>query len=248
MPWRQTPTPYFVLVSEMMLQQTQVPRVMTKFAQFVQRFPDFKTLAAAPLSEVLATWSGLGYNRRAKYLWQSAKKVVGEHGGQLPKTLGQLTSLPGIGPNTAGAIMAYVYNQPVVFIETNIRTVFIHHFFAESAEKVSDKQIADLVTQTLDTANPREWYWALMDYGTHLKATVGGRLQHVQAYRPQSRFTGSRRQVRGQVLRALIATPSITTNQLTSAVTDERLPEVLSALAKEGLVAHTNGRWHLTAH
>jgi A/G-specific adenine glycosylase len=248
MPWRQKPTPYNVLVSEIMLQQTQVPRVQQKFVEFTQRFPGFTALAAAPFSDVLAAWSGLGYNRRAKYLWQSAKKVVGEYHGELPHTLAELTALPGVGPNTAGAILAYAYNQPVVFIETNIRTVVIHHFFADQAQKVSDKQISQLVEATLDYTNPREWYWALMDYGTHLKATVGGQLQRVQAYRPQSRFAGSRRQVRGQVLRALIAAPTLSTAQLAKVVADERLPEVLESLKKEGLIAPAAGRWHLTRH
>jgi A/G-specific adenine glycosylase len=246
MPWRQAPTPYNVLVSELMLQQTQVPRVLPKFAAFIEQFPNFAALAAAPLSDVLAAWSGLGYNRRANYLWKTARQVVKEHEGSLPSTQAELVKLPGIGPNTAGAILAYAYNQPAVFIETNIRTVMIHHFFKDQADKVADSQINDLVGRTLDTANPREWYWALMDYGTHLKATVGAQLHQVRDYRPQSRFAGSRRQLRGKVLRLLLAMRELSTVGLARMTNDDRLNEVLIALEKEGLLRQANGRWHLT--
>jgi A/G-specific adenine glycosylase len=245
MPWRESPTPYHVLVSELMLQQTQVPRVIAKFITFTQRFPDMTTLAKAPLSDVLAEWSGLGYNRRAMYLWQSARQVVQNYHGQLPSSQQELITLPGIGPNTAGAILAYAYNQPTVFVETNIRTVMIHHFFHQ-ADKVTDKQIADLVTQTLDTQNPREWYWALMDYGSHLKTTAGTKLDKVHGYRPQSRFAGSRRQLRGKVLRLLLAMQTLSEHELARMTQDDRLPRVLAALEKEGLLGRVNDRWHLT--
>lgn len=247
MPWRDNPTPYNVLVSEIMLQQTQVPRVMPKFAEFMARFPDIQTLAAAPLADVLAHWSGLGYNRRAKFLHEAAKAVVRNHGGTLPGNYDDLVALPGIGPNTAGAILAYAFEQPVVFIETNIRTVIIYHFFADIDDKITDAQIKDIMQQTVPHETPREWYWALMDYGTHIKATVGGQLQRVHGYKKQSKFHGSRRQVRGQVLKMLLG-GSQTTGQLSTHITDERLPSVLEDLQKEGLVARTADIWHLTGH
>ena len=128
MPWRQDTRPYYVLVSELMLQQTQVDRVIPKFLAFITQFPDEKVLAGALLADVLKQWQGLGYNRRAKFLYESAKAVVVL--GAFPDDEAGLLKLPGVGKNTAGAILAYAYNQPGLFIETNIRAVYIHHFFA----------------------------------------------------------------------------------------------------------------------
>lgn len=247
MPWRDEPTPYHVLVSEIMLQQTQVPRVVPKFAEFMARFPSLAALAQAPLADVLTHWSGLGYNRRAKFLHEAAKAVVQKHGGELPSNYDDLIALPGIGPNTAGAILAYAFEQPVVFIETNIRTVIIYHFFADVDDKITDAQIKDIMQQTVPTDTPREWYWALMDYGTHLKATVGSQLQRVHGYKKQSTFQGSKRQVRGMVLKTLLGGGQ-TTAQLRAGITDERLAAVLADLHKEGLLTRTNDVWYLTGH
>lgn len=244
MPWRANPNPYYVFVSEIMLQQTQVPRVRIKFAEFTQEFPDFGKLAAVPLSAVVRRWNGLGYNRRAKFIWQAANRIVSEHGGILPSTPEQLQTLPGIGPNTAGAIMAYAFNKPVVFIETNIRTVCIHHFFTDT-DDVTDMQIKSIVQQTLPDQNVREWYWALMDYGTHLKATVGTYLQRSKQYKKQSIFKGSRREIRGEVLRQLL-TSQPTTKQLAKNIPDQRLLDVLLSLVEEGLIEERAGRLYLT--
>lgn len=237
MPWRQKPSFYFVVVSELMLQQTQVARVVPKFMAFVERFPNFKALAAAPLGDVLAAWNGLGYNRRAKFLWQLAAKVQ----DTTPTILEELVALPGIGPNTAGAIMAYAFNFPAVFIETNIRTVFIYHFF-ENAPSVTDSQIKQKVAATLPKQNIREWYWALMDYGSFLKATADNQLQKVQGYKKQNRFAGSLRQVRGRVIKQLIGGPQ-KLSSLQKNIADERLPAVLAALQQEGMV-HYKAGWY----
>lgn len=247
MPWRENPSPYFVLVSEVMLQQTQVPRVVPKFSEFIARFPTLQSLAEAPLADVLVRWNGLGYNRRAKFLWEAAGAVTRQYGGVLPHTLEQLVALPGIGPNTAGAILAYAFGQPVIFVETNIRTVIINHFFADQDVPVTDAQIREVLQQVLPADTPRDWYWALMDYGTHLKATAGGQLQRVHGYKKQSKFEGSRRQVRGKVLRVLLDGGQ-TLAALEGRITDLRLGDVLAALKKEGLVACTGETWHLTGH
>jgi A/G-specific adenine glycosylase len=232
------------MVSEIMLQQTQVNRVLTKYTEFLTLFPDVQALAAAPLSQVLVTWSGLGYNRRAKFLWQAAQMIVADFSGIFPTNIEQLQKLPGIGANTAGAIVAYSYNQPVIFIETNIRTVFIHHFFANQPEAVHDKQILELTKETLDQEHPREWYWALMDYGTHLKQTVGNLSRNSKSYARQSKFEGSLRQVRGTVIR-LLATEKQTEMQLATTITDDRLPLVLQSLEQEKLIQKTNNTYHL---
>lgn len=234
MPWRDDPSPYNVLVSELMLQQTQVPRVLPKFAEFMAVFPGLADLATATLPDVLRVWSGLGYNRRAKFLHAAAQKVMADYGGQLPAAADELVRLPGIGPNTAGAIMAYVYNKPAVFIETNIRSVHFYHFFADRTD-VDDKELRELVARTLDQEHPREWYWALMDYGTHLKTKVRN-ISQSRHYRKQSAFEGSRRQLRARVLRLLLAGPQ-PERVIAKALPDSRLPEVLVALQHEGFIA-----------
>lgn len=245
MPWRTSPTPYFVLVSEIMLQQTQVPRVLPKFTSFIEKFPSVEALAIAPLADVLAQWNGLGYNRRAKYLWEAAKKIVNDFDGVVPNTRELLITLPGIGPNTAGAILAYAYNQPAIFVETNIRTVVIHEFFAKTDHRIADAEIATILQKALPNKNIREWYWALMDYGTYLKATVGGQLHRVKLHKRQSKFQGSRRQIRGQVLKYLIE-GTHSNDELTTRIIDGRLADILATLSQEGLITYKNGYWHLT--
>lgn len=225
-----------------MLQQTQVPRVLPKFEAFTTQFPTFQALAAAPVGDVLKAWSGLGYNRRAKFLWQAAQLVCAEHDGRLPDTQAVLVKLPGIGINTAGAVLAYAYNKPVVFIETNVRTVFIHHFF-QNQEAVHDRDVADIVAATLPD-NPREWYWAVMDYGTHIKQTVGNLSQNSAHYARQSAFQGSNRQIRGQVVK-LLGAGGKTQAELRQYIADDRLDTVLAALLAEGMVSLSGGRYIL---
>lgn len=239
LPWRQPEadgsfSPYTIWVSEIMLQQTQVSRVVPKYEQFIAQFPDTPTLAAASLGEVLTAWQGLGYNRRAKYLWQAAQQLMAEHGGRLPHDHTVLSALPGIGANTAGAIQAYAFNAPAVFVETNIRTVFIYYCFA-GQERVSDTAIRSLVDQTLDREQPRVWYWALMDYGSFLKQTVGNISRNSHAYTRQSPFRGSARQLRGQVLRVL-ATAACSRDELLRQLGDPRGEAIVAALEREGLI------------
>ena len=236
MPWREDPSPYKVVVSELMLQQTQVARVLKKFDAFLLTFPDFASLAHAPLHDVVAAWSGLGYNRRAKYLHAIACAVANVHHGRLPDNSMGLQALPGIGKNTAGAIMAYVYNQPEVFVETNIRTVLFHSFFNDSDEGVTDKELELLVAQTLDREHPREWYWALMDYGTHLKTQRLGRNQQSKHYKKQSKFIGSPREMRGRIVRELTNGGASVTELQARVVADERFVDALDGLLRDGLV------------
>lgn len=238
LPWRVVRSdgsidPYTVLVSEIMLQQTQVTRVIPKYQEFLARFPDVQSLAAAPLSEVLRVWSGLGYNRRAKFLWEAAHQIRDIYAGTIPRTSSELIGLSGVGPNTAGAILTYAYNIAVPFIETNIRTVFIHHFFS-GQEDVGDKAILGLVAASVPD-DPRSWYWALMDYGTYVKQTVGNLNKLSKHYVVQSPFIGSKRQIRGEVLRHL-ADGEQSLAALSQAITDPRLSQVLSELMAEGMI------------
>lgn len=245
LPWRETHSPFYVVLSEIMLQQTQVSRVIPKFNAFVYTCDSFVDLAKLPLATVLKMWSGLGYNRRAKYLHQIAQAVVTDFNSQLPSSYKQLVTLPGIGTNTAGAILAYAYNQPVVFIETNIRSVLFHHFF-DSERNVSDTQLRQVVEQVLDRDNPREWYWALMDYGSHLKATKGAQLTMSRHYRRQTPLEGSLRQMRGQIMKSLVE-GSRTMGQLQAIYgTDDRFVVALEQLIAEGLVSRHSQKVCLT--
>jgi A/G-specific adenine glycosylase len=239
LPWRQTTDPYEIMVSELMLQQTQVQRVIPKYHEFLQTFPTVQALATAALGDVLRAWQGLGYNRRAKFLWQAARQI----GSTFPDTPEGLVALPGIGKNTAGAILAYAYNQPAIFIETNVRTVYIHHFFHDQTD-VDDKEILRLVEQTI-TEIPREFYWAIMDYGTHLKQTKGNKNKQSRHYTRQSPFQGSRRQVRGAILRAL-SSHGFPANELEAQINDTRTAEILAELTDEGFITATDGVYHLS--
>jgi A/G-specific adenine glycosylase len=235
--------PYKIMVSEIMLQQTQVSRVTTKYEEFVALFPTVQDLAAAKQGDVLRAWSGLGYNRRAKYLHQAAQVIVDQYAGNFPQTVAELIQLPGVGKNTAGAVLAYAFNLPAVFVETNIRTVVIHNFFAE-ASNVSDADIAAVVEASVDSEHPREWYWALMDYGSYLKQTVGNLNKLSKTYAKQTTFKGSKRQIRGQVLKLLASKPH-EYQAVEKHVTDERLPIVLQELLAEGLIREEAGGYCL---
>ncbi|CAN5421154.1 endonuclease III [soil metagenome] len=217
-----------------MLQQTQVSRVIPKYVAFLHDFPTVETLANAPLSEVLIAWQGLGYNRRAKFLWQAAQEIMRNGEGAFPSTLTGLMTLPGIGQNTAGAILAYAFNEPAIFVETNIRTVYFHHFF-QDREAVSDREITELLEQTIDKQNPREFYWALMDYGTSLKQQGHGKISKSSHYKKQSVFEGSVRQIRGRALRALAKRP-YARSELLALLDDTRAPAVLMQLQQEKLI------------
>ncbi len=238
LPWRETRDPYRILISEVMLQQTQVERVRGKYEDFVEAFPGFSSLAAAPLDRVLMVWQGLGYNRRALALKEAATRVVEDFQGRLPAAVDLLAGLPGIGRATASAITAFAFDAPAVFIETNIRTVFIHFFFSDSG-LVSDREILPLVDRSLDRADPRQWYYALMDYGSMLKS-AGERVHRKSAgYHKQSPFKGSDRQVRGAVLRTLLAEGAATEAALAEMLRQprERLQKVLAGLKDEGFIA-----------
>lgn len=252
MPWRQPEQglfdPYKIMVSEIMLQQTQVSRVIPKYHAFLGQFPSIHALADAPLADVLLAWSGLGYNRRAKFLHQAAQMVVRDYNGTMPRTKAELVTLPGIGPNTAGAIMAYAYNSPEVFIETNIRSIFIHHYFPND-EDVTDAQLLPFITAALNDLDnegqtPRTWYWALMDYGTYLKQQAGNASRRSRTFTKQSTFKGSRRQIRGMVIKALAQAPH-SFSQLEALSADDRLVSVLDDLAGEGMISLQNKQYHL---
>ncbi len=242
MPWRSDTTPYFILLSEIMLQQTQVPRVMQKFAEFIEAFPTLEDLAHADFQEVLAHWSGLGYNRRARFLHQTAQKIV--ENGSFPTDEAFLRSCPGIGENTAASILVYAFNQPLVFLETNVRTVLIYTFLNDQTEKIDESVLKDLARQTLYAENPRQWYWALMDYGTYLKKTEGNFNKMSKKHTTQSKFEGSFRQKRAAVLRCLLQNGPLSHSEIATLTNYDLslVEELIDALQKDKMVSVVEGR------
>ena len=331
LPWRNTRDPYAIWVSEAMLQQTQVARVDGRWQRWLERFPSVDALAAASSADVLAEWQGLGYNRRALALWNAAKAVCESHAGVMPTEEAELKALPGIGPATAAGIRAFAYDLPSVYLETNVRTVFLHELFPD-AENVPDSALVPLVRDAcpgsaaeagldapgavgleaavaagpdaaapgadapapppaipaagpdvsagaadlgLATApdsgelavpgaaapaaaieipgadvpcTPRSWYYALLDYGAHLKRTVPNPSRRSRTNVRQSKFEGSHRQKRATVVRLLLAAgeAGLTSEEAAVALTSEELAagrapvtaeaaaSILSELAREG--------------
>ncbi|MDR1930323.1 MAG: A/G-specific adenine glycosylase [Treponema sp.] len=250
-PWRKEISPWGVLVSEFMLQQTQTGRVVSYWERWMKRWPGPGDLAAAPLDLVLREWSGLGYNRRAKKLWECAGVIEARHGGEVPRTPELLITLPGIGPYTSGAVACFAWNYPAVFIETNIRSTLLHFFF-QDREGVKDDELFPLLRQVLDAENPRIWYWALMDYGAELKKLTANPGRKSAHYTRQSRFEGSFRQIRGQIVKNLAGQGGRSPEALRAAVAAE-LPEMkegdfyraLAVLEKEMMVAEDGGLYRI---
>ncbi len=246
----------------MMLQQTQVARVLAKYELFLARFPELPALAMAPLSVVLEVWQGLGYNRRALSLQRAAQTVIAEHEGRFPRSVSELRRLPGVGPATAAAVCVFAYGYPSVFIETNIRSAFLHHFFPGCVD-VPDAHILPLIEATLDREDPRRWYYALMDYGVWLKKTNPNPSRRSRHHMTQTPFQGSRRQLRAQILRVMLATapearpsaeagidvaagldPAWVTAQLPG-LDPREVHRVLDELAAEGFLTVRAGRYRV---
>lgn len=240
-PWRKTTDPYSVFISEVMLQQTQADRVVSKYKSWIERFPNFEILAKASFQEVLSEWQGLGYNRRAKFLHSSAKLSLEQYNGSIPDTLEELVVFPGIGPNTAASISAFAFNKPVVFIETNIRAAYLHFFFKDS-EGVYDNELMPIIEKTLDTKNPKEWYNALMDYGTMLKKKYKNPSRKSKHYVTQKPFKGSDREIRGAILKLLVSRPEILMSDMSKLIDKDaaRVQKNILNLEREGFLKRKN--------
>src|SRR3989339_1794098 len=244
LPWRRTPDPYRILVSEIMLQQTQVDRVILKYTAFIRAFPDVRSLARASLRKLLVAWQGLGYNRRALMLQRSARIILEKYDGSVPDDPEELVLLPGIGMATAAAVLAYAFNKPMVYIETNIRTVFIHEFFYNK-KTVHDKELVPLVEKTLFRKEPRTWYNALMDYGVMLKKKFKNPSRRSVHHSRQSKFKDSDREIRGMIIRLLSVHNSLSLNrlQILSKVNKNRLVCIADQLLREGLIKKISGKF-----
>ena len=256
LPWRNTRDPYAILVSEVMLQQTQVSRVLGRWERWIETFPTARALAVAPVTPVLELWQGMGYNRRALNLKRSAEEVVARFGGQVPQGRGELLSLPGVGPATAAGVRAFAFCQPGVYLETNVRTVFLHELY-QGRDKVPDKELEPLVAATCPEAGARvrSWYYALLDYGAHLKRTLPNPSRRSAQHTRQSAFAGSHRQKRAYLLRRVLEAPA-STGQLADdlsqaersagrpALSEEQVAAIMGELAREGFVEQAGGLWH----
>ncbi|MCX8007839.1 MAG: A/G-specific adenine glycosylase [Coriobacteriia bacterium] len=246
LPWRSTRDPYAILVSEVMLQQTQVSRVVPKYEEFLRAFPTVQALADAPLAEVLRVWSGLGYNRRAKALHEAARKILEEHGGTVPCSYAELRMLPGVGHATAAQVLAFAYGVPVPYLETNIRAALIHWFFP-GREAVTDRELMPLAEAVLDREDPRVWHYAIMDYGAALKRRVPNPSRRSAHHAKQKPFAGSMREARGAVLRVLARRERASVEEIAveSGIHARRIRAAAAALVREGLVVRAGRGWRL---
>ena len=235
--WRHTKDPYEILVSEVMLQQTQVARVVPKFEAWLKKFPNVHALANASTAEILKAWVGLGYNNRALRLKACVQEIISQHHSKFPKNAEELEQLPGIGPYTARAITTFAYNKSEIFIETNIRTVILHHFFREK-QKVDDKDLLPYLIKLVDKKNPREFYYALMDYGAYLKSIHPNPSRKSKHHQKQSKFEGSFRQKRSTITKLILAKPRTLSN-ITKLTKYDKITavKVLNALQKDRLIA-----------
>lgn len=259
--WRKTRDPYAIWISEVMLQQTQVARVDGRWQRWLGRFPDVAALANAPTADVLEEWQGMGYNRRALALQRAAQAIEAEGQG-FPVALKALTALPGIGPTTAAGIRAFAYDLPGVYLDTNVRTVFIHELFPGES-KVSDRELIPLVelscpqTDADPEDDPRTWYYALLDLGAYLKRIHPNPSRRSSAHTKQSPFEGSHRQKRAALLRIVLAAgvAGVSLSEAHAALcrqeqaqgreapSAETVGNILSELACEGFCTGDGERW-----
>jgi A/G-specific adenine glycosylase len=221
----------------MMLQQTQTNRVVDKYSKFIETFPNLESLAKASSRNILSMWSGLGYNRRALYLKTTASQLIKNYNGKVPADPVVLETFPGIGKATASAVSTFSYNVPNVFIETNIRRVFIHFFFKK--DKVSDKEIFPLIEKTLHKENPRQWYYALMDYGAMLAKTIENPNRRSSHYSRQSPFKNSTRKIRGDIIKILLKNGESTIEDMIQNINSDKklIIDVIEKLNRESFLS-----------
>lgn len=247
--WRQTSDPYAVLVSEVMLQQTQTSRVERYFATWMERFPTIDALAAASTADVLDAWQGLGYNRRALALKRTAEQVSEGLAGVLPFTESDLCELPGIGPATAAGILAFASNRSAVYLETNVRTVLLHEFYPDEdgvSDKVLRRLLEDVNARVEERAiSAKQWNYALLDYGVYLKKTYPNPSRRSKHHTRQSAYEGSRRQKRARLLEAILACPGQSTAALAKLYGYEfaLTEDILNDLATEGFIRCDDELW-----
>ena len=243
LPWRNTENPYHILVSEVMLQQTQVSRVIDKYLLFIKKFPTIEALATSSLYDVLAVWQGLGYNRRAQYLWQAAQIIVSQYNGNMPDDEAELQKLPGLGKASAASVCIFAFGKPALYIETNVRTVYIYSFF-EGNQSVPDAMVKPLLEATIDTKNPKKFYNALMDCGTYIKQHYNYS-RYSAHYTVQTPYKTSLRKVRGDIVRYIVNYGATRKDILVQSLgySPDKIQKALEALSRENLVCEENGMY-----
>ncbi|NTU88948.1 MAG: adenine glycosylase [Actinobacteria bacterium] len=242
-----------------MLQQTQVIRVQNRWGEWLDLFPTIDSLAAAPLEAVLAAWQGMGYNRRAVALKRTAEICSGRYGGEIPRGKDELLALPGVGPSTAAGVRIFAHSIPDIYLETNVRTVYLHEFFPDEYD-IPDKDILVLLEQSCPDSDPREWYYALLDYGAYLKKILPNPSRRSKHHTQQSTFEGSKRQKRAWLLRRILATGASSTDELVrelsiaeqaggrSEVTIELTREILEGLTADAMLFREGDELWSIAH
>jgi len=245
--WRRTTDPYAILVSEVMLQQTQVARVERYFEAWMAAFPTADALTAASTSDVLERWQGLGYNRRALMLKRAVEIISEQYAGVVPTERDELLALPGVGPATAAGIEAFAFNEPAVYLETNVRTVVLHELFPDEDE-VSDRAVHEVLEVAAERCaaqgvEPRAWNYALLDYGAWLKKAFVNPSRRSKHHTRQSTFEGSRRQKRAALLRLLLEEPAQSAAELAQVVGYDLdlVEDILGDLVDEGFLVQIQG-------
>jgi A/G-specific adenine glycosylase len=241
LPWRKTTDPYKILLSELMLQQTQVNRVILYYEKWISRWPTIHALASASLAEVLQAWMGLGYNTRAINLHKAARKIVTKFGNDVLEAMKQYKEIPGVGRYTSQAVQIFSTNANLVTVDTNIRRIFIKEF--NLPEKVSDKALWELAERCLPRGKSRDWHNALMDYGAlFLTAKKTG----IKPKTQQSKFEGSDRQIRARILRCLLKEKmSLSELEKTVRIEQIRLRQILDKMMNEKIIMKKNNSYQL---
>lgn len=239
LPWRNTTDPYRVTVAELMLQQTQVERVVPKYTEWLKLWPNWRALSQASNEEILRAWSGLGYNRRALYLHKLAVAIVKEYGGRVPRTPELLVRLPGIGPYTSRAILIFAFNRPLATVDTNIRRVLLHSFGLPST--LAPKGVQEFAERVLPRRRARDWHNALMDYS---RLMLPKQIASIPPISRQSKFEGSARQVRGEIVRRLVQRQPVTLRTICRVLNRKvsEVEKIADRMVVEGLIRRTGGK------
>jgi len=243
LPWRHTTNRYHILVSEIMLQQTQVNRVIEKYNQWIKTFPTIPDLANASLSEVLTLWSGLGYNSRGKRLWECAQQIVEKFEGTVPNNPEDLLTLPGIGPYTSRSILIFADNKNIATVDTNIRRILIHELKLD--ENITEKELFALAEEIFPRGKSRDWHNALMDYGSLILTAKKSGIKPTSKQKP---FKTSKRFYRGAIMKHLTTHKTITLKEANTYKIQNNtnnIAEILKDLEKEQLIINKGEHYEM---
>ncbi len=242
LPWRRTTDPYAILLSEIMLQQTQVDRVVAYYKRWLEKWPTIRDLAGASRAEVFREWLGLGYNNRAKNLHEAAKIISEKYKGNVLAALEHYGELPGIGPYTAAAVHIFSANKGLITVDTNIRRILIHEFRLD--EKIADRELREIAGKCLPPGKSRDWHNALMDYGAMF---LTSRKTGIRPKTRQLQFEGSDRQVRSRILRHLLNGKDCSLGELRkiAGCDAKQLRRIVEGMAKDGIIGQRNGNYRV---